>query len=73
MSASDNLSNEVLGPLVIEFALNFVREGATPTQPGFNAVASRLSNSSDMLLPGHLQRAFGPTVSPQWCRVGRAE
>jgi hypothetical protein len=31
------LVNEVLGTLVTEFALNFAREGATPTQPGFNA------------------------------------
>jgi hypothetical protein len=31
------LVNEVLGPLVTEFALNLGREGATPIQPGFNA------------------------------------
>jgi len=31
------LVNEVLGPLVTEFAVNFGHEGATPTQPGFNA------------------------------------
>ena len=31
------LVNEVLGPLVTEFALKLGREGATPTQPGFNA------------------------------------
>jgi hypothetical protein len=31
------LVNEVLGPLVTECAVNLGREGATPTQPGFNA------------------------------------
>src|SRR5260370_26681061 len=31
------LVNEVLAPLVTEFALNLGREGATPLQRGFNA------------------------------------
>jgi hypothetical protein len=31
------LVNEVLGPLVTEFALNLGREGATPIQSDFNA------------------------------------